>query len=63
MILIAGLGNPGMKYHGTRHNMGFDVIDRLVDTYRISQSGIKFHAMVGGGVIEGEKVLLMKPLT
>lgn len=63
MILIAGLGNPGMKYHGTRHNMGFDVIDRLVDTWRIGQSGIKFHAMVGSGVIEGEKVLLMKPLT
>jgi PTH1 family peptidyl-tRNA hydrolase len=43
--------------------MGFDVIDRLVDTYRIPQSGTKFHAMVGSGVIEGQKVLLMKPLT
>ena len=63
MFLICGLGNPGREYHKTRHNMGFDVIDRLVDTYRIPQSGTKFHAMVGSGVIEGQKVLLMKPLT
>ena len=44
MFLICGLGNPGREYHKTRHNMGFDVIDRLVDTYRIPQSGTKFHA-------------------
>ena len=63
MFIIAGLGNPGMKYHKTRHNMGFDVIDLLVEEYRIPQSGVKFHSMIGKGMIEGEKVLLMKPLT
>ncbi len=63
MYLIAGLGNPGMKYAGTRHNMGFDVIDRLVDMYRVPQAGVKFHAMTGSFLLGGEKVMLMKPLT
>ena len=63
MYIIVGLGNPGSKYDKTRHNMGFDVIDALVTEYRIPQSGVKFHSMVGSGIIGGEKVLLMKPLT
>lgn len=63
MHIIVGLGNPGSKYHKTRHNMGFDVIDSLVTEYRVPQSGVKFQAMVGSGIIGGEKVLLMKPLT
>lgn len=63
MFLIAGLGNPGMKYHKTRHNMGYDVIDRLIEEYHVKQGGVKFHAMVGSGQIGGEKILLMKPLT
>ncbi len=63
MFLIVGLGNPGQQYQKTRHNMGFDVIDRLVETYGIPQTGTKFHAMTGSGLIEGQKVLLMKPLT
>ena len=63
MYIIVGLGNPGRKYEGTRHNMGFDVIDRLVETYRIPEGGTKFHSLYGTGVIEGQKVLLMKPLT
>ena len=63
MYLIAGLGNPGPKYEKTRHNMGFDVIDRLVEEYRIPQGGTKFHALTGSGIIGTEKVLLMKPLT
>ncbi|MDO4619223.1 MAG: aminoacyl-tRNA hydrolase [Lachnospiraceae bacterium] len=61
--LIVGLGNPGAKYDKTRHNMGFDVIDRLIEEYNVPQSGTKFHAMIGKGTIGTEKVLLMKPLT
>ncbi len=63
MYIIAGLGNPGPRYEKTRHNMGFDTIDSLVTEYRIPSSGVRFHSMVGSGLIGGEKVLLMKPLT
>ena len=63
MYLIVGLGNPGKKYEGTRHNMGFDVIDRLIGEYNVPQSGVKFNAMYGKGVIEGQKVILAKPLS
>lgn len=63
MYLIVGLGNPGRQYEGTRHNMGFDTIDYLVEKHRIGQSGVKFNAMYGKGVIGGEKVILMKPLS
>ena len=63
MIIIAGLGNPGKDYEGTRHNMGFRTIDLLGDKYGIDVSTGKFHALIGKGVIEGQKVLLMKPLT
>lgn len=63
MFLIAGLGNPGGKYEKTKHNMGFDVIDTLVDRYGIRCGGTSMKAMYGKGVIEGEKVILIKPLT
>lgn len=63
MFLIAGLGNPGRKYEKTRHNMGFDVVDELIDRYRIPQGGIGHKAMYGKGIIAGEKVMLAKPLT
>ncbi len=63
MFLIAGLGNPGRQYEGTRHNVGFDVIDTLVQKYNIPQSGVKFNAMYGKGTIEGRKIILMKPLS
>ncbi len=63
LFLIAGLGNPGRQYEGTRHNVGFDVIDALVQKYNIPQSGVKFNAMYGKGTIEGQKVILMKPLS
>ena len=45
MYLVVGLGNPGRQYEATRHNMGFDVIDRLVEEHRIPQGGVKFNAM------------------
>lgn len=63
MYLIAGLGNPGRQYEGTRHNMGFDVIDCLIEKHGIPQSGVKFNAMFGKGIIGGERVVLMKPLS
>lgn len=63
MFLIAGLGNPGRQYEKTRHNMGFDTIDELIDRYRIPQGGIAHKAMYGKGMIAGEKVLAVKPLT
>ena len=63
MFLIAGLGNPGRQYQKTRHNMGFDTIDELIDRHRIPQGGIAHKAMYGKGMIAGEKVLAVKPLT
>ena len=63
MYIIVGLGNPGRKYEGTRHNMGFDVIDRLVYKNNIPCSGSKFHSVYGTGMIGTEKVILAKPLT
>ena len=63
MFLIAGLGNPGMKYDGTRHNMGFDVITELIDRHHIPPGGTAMKALFGKGRIEGEPVILIKPLT
>ncbi len=63
MYIIVGLGNPGKKYEGTRHNMGFDVIDRLVYKNNIPCSGSKFHSVYGTGMIGTQKVVLAKPLT
>lgn len=63
MYIIAGLGNPTKEYEGTRHNVGFDVIDRLADKYNISVDGRKHRAFIGKGMIEGQKVILAKPQT
>ena len=63
MKLIAGLGNPGKEYSGTRHNIGFAVIDALSDKYNIDVSKVKFNGLIGEGRIGSEKVLLLKPLT
>lgn len=63
MYVIAGLGNPGRKYAKTRHNVGFDTIDILAAMYRIDVSTEKFKALVGTGVIDGQKVILVKPQT
>lgn len=63
MIIIAGLGNPGKKYEGTRHNMGFEVIDILAEKCGIRVNMLKSKALTGSGIIAGEKVLLVKPQT
>lgn len=63
MFVIAGLGNPTLQYEGTRHNVGFDVIDLLADKYNITVETRKSRAFIGKGVIEGHKVILVKPQT
>ena len=63
MKIIAGLGNPTKEYEGTRHNIGFSVIDKLADKYNISMNEKKHKAICGKGMIEGKKVILLKPQT
>lgn len=63
MFIIAGLGNPKREYENTRHNVGFEVIDALAERYGIRVIDGKHRALVGKGLIEGQKVLLAKPLT
>lgn len=63
MYIIAGLGNPGRKYVGTRHNMGFEALDAVAAKYNISITKSKFNALYGEGTIENEKVILVKPQT
>lgn len=63
MFIIAGLGNPKKEYDNTRHNIGFEAIDALADKYHISVMNIKNKAIIGKGVINGQKVILAKPLT
>ncbi len=63
MFIIVGLGNPTKEYEGTRHNVGFDVIDTLADQYNISVTDRQCRAFCGKGYIEGQKVILVKPQT
>ena len=52
MYIIAGLGNPDEKYQGTRHNVGFDVVDRLAEKYQIAVDTKKERGLIGKVVIE-----------
>ena len=63
MKLIVGLGNPGPKYAGTRHNVGFDVVDLLSSRWNFALDVEKFHGWFGKGEICGERVVLLKPTT
>lgn len=63
MHIIIGLGNPGIKYTATRHNVGFDAITRISDDYNIPIDYKKHKAICGKGRIAGEKVILAKPQT
>lgn len=62
-FIIVGLGNPGRKYDGSRHNAGFDVIDELVDRYHFGGPERFGKSMIGKGRIGDRKVVLVKPLT
>lgn len=63
MYLIVGLGNPEPEYSRTRHNMGFDVINKLAKKCEIEITRTKYNAVYGSGIIENEKVILIKPQT
>ena len=63
MYLIVGLGNPEPEYSNTRHNMGFDVLNKLSEKYNIKINKSGFKSLYGVGNIEGEKVILCKPQT
>lgn len=61
--LVAGLGNPGESYKGTRHNIGFMVLDVLASRCKATFGATRFNSTTGTAMINGEKVLLMKPQT
>jgi PTH1 family peptidyl-tRNA hydrolase len=63
MKLIAGLGNPGRKYAGTRHNVGFRVIDELSRRWQIDLSRKRFNGLVGDGRICNQQAMMLKPMT
>lgn len=63
MRLIVGLGNPGAEYAGTRHNVGFEVVQRLGERYGIALRKRAHRSVLGDGTIEGQKVILARPMT
>ncbi len=63
MIVIFGLGNPEKKYEKTYHNTGFNVLDVFADKHGLQFTKTKYNGMMASGVVEGEKVMLIKPLT
>ncbi len=63
MYVFVGLGNPGVKYESTRHNIGFEVIDHFSRVHQIPVRKIKHKALIGEGRIGGEPVVLVKPQT
>lgn len=63
MKLVVGLGNPGQKYKGTRHNIGFDVIAALAQRYNVNRPKGKFNAEVAETTIAGERTVFLSPLT
>ena len=63
MYLIVGLGNPEQDYSKTRHNMGFNTVNKLAKEYDIEINKSKFKGLYGTGIIENEKVVILKPQT
>ena len=61
--LIAGLGNPDKEYQGTRHNIGFEVVESLAEKFGVEVKKEKFGAALGQTVFEDKKLILLKPLT
>lgn len=63
MKLIVGLGNPGVRYQGNRHNIGFQVVNRLAENHQISISTKRLKALYGTGKIDSQEIVLAKPMT
>ena len=63
MHIITGLGNPGSEYSGTRHNIGFDVVEALAKKHKIRIRHLRHRSLIGRGHIHGHKIFLVKPLT
>lgn len=63
MNIIVGLGNPGVHYQGSRHNIGFMVVDRLAETYHIPISNRRFNSLYGIGLVDTQEIILVKPMT
>jgi PTH1 family peptidyl-tRNA hydrolase len=63
MLVFAGLGNPGAQYAGNRHNVGFMAVDEIHRRHDFSPWTKKFQGLVSDGMIDGVKVLLLKPQT
>ena len=63
MYLIVGLGNPEEEYSQTRHNMGFNTINKIAEKYNIKINKSKFHGIYENAIIENQKVILLKPQT
>ena len=63
MKIIAGLGNPGVRYRWSRHNIGFQVVDQLAATHHIAVDQKRFKALYGAGWIDSQKIILLKPMT
>ncbi|MFD3270999.1 aminoacyl-tRNA hydrolase [Paenibacillus dendritiformis] len=63
MKWIVGLGNPGMQYASTRHNIGFMAVDRLAERHQIQVRDSKCKALIGEGRVGTEKIVLIKPMT
>lgn len=63
MYLIVGLGNPEPQYSKTRHNVGFDVVNLISEKYGIELNKKDFDSLYGNGIIEGSKVIILKPQT
>lgn len=62
-MMIVGLGNPGLEYEGSRHNIGFAALDAVCEKYGAECKKMKFRSYMGDAKIEGKRVLLLKPLT
>lgn len=63
MIFVVGLGNTGLKYETTRHNIGFEVVERFAYDHNIKLDMKKHRAIIGQGIVGGEKVIVAKPQT
>lgn len=63
MYIIVGLGNPGLQYRGTRHNVGFAVVDALAEKYSIRVDSRAHKGLIGNGYIGGQTVIIVKPQT